>query len=123
MEIFVAQPDFGGVVDLERRGRIDAPALEPAEISKRIAFLVHGIEARGGDLVDGLPRVERETAVVIRTGLRGRLVDPLPIGFLQRAVDKSAAGGAAERDRTRSLQHFDALGIVEIAKILDVVAE
>src|SRR5262245_38884515 len=123
MEVFVAEPDLGGVVDFYRYGRIDAPALEPAEIPKRVAFLVHGIEARGGDLVDGLTRVDREAPVIIGSGLRGRLVYPLPVGLLQRAVEQTPAGRATEGDRTRSLQDLDALGIVEIAKVLHVVAE
>src|SRR5262249_8325157 len=109
--------------DLERPRRIDAPALEPAEISKRVAFLVHGIEARGGNLVDGLPRVEREAPVVIGSGLRGRLVYPLSVGLLQRAVEQAPARGASKRNRARSLQDLDALGIVEIAEVLHVVAE
>src|SRR5215472_6472497 len=70
-----------------------------------------------------LAGVEREALVVIGSGLRGRLVDPLPVGLLKRAVDEPAAGGAAEGDRARSLQHLDALRVVEIAKILDVIAE
>src|SRR5215467_7992889 len=123
MKIFVAEPDLGGVVDLERHRRIDAVALEPTELPERIAGLVHGIEARGDGLVDGLAGVEREAPVVIGSGLRGRLVDPLPVGLLERAVDEPAAGGAAEGDRARSLQDFDALRVVEIAKILHVVAE
>src|SRR6516165_2120326 len=123
MKILVAESDLGGVVDLHRRRRIDAIALERAELPERVAALVHGIEARGDGLVDGLAGVDREALVEIGSGLRGRLVYPLPVGLLERAVDEPAAGGAAEGDRARSLQHFDALRVVEIAKILDVVAE
>ena len=55
MEIFVAQSDLGAVVRPERHGRIDAPALEPAELPEGVAFLVHAVEAHGDVLVDGWP--------------------------------------------------------------------
>ena len=90
---------------------------------ERVASLVHRIETRGDSFVDGLAGIERDAPVVVGAGLRGRLVYPLPVGLLQRAVDEPAAGAAAEGDRARSLQHFDALRVVEIAKILDVIAE
>ena len=91
MEIFVAESDLGGVVDLHRHRRIDAVALERAELSKRLAALVHGIETRGDGLVDGLAGVDRKAPVEIGSGLRGRLVYPLPVGLLERAVDEPAA--------------------------------
>src|SRR5262249_46046024 len=115
--------DLGGVVDLDRRRRIDAIALEPSELPERVAAFVHDIETRGDGFVDGLAGVEREAPVVVGAGLRGRLVDPLPVRLLERAVDEPAAGGTAEGDRARPLQHLHALRVVEIAKILDVVAE
>ena len=47
----------------------------------------------------------------------------MPVGFLERAVDETAAGAATEGQRARPLQHLDALGVVEIAEDLHVVAE
>jgi len=47
--------------------------------------------------------------------LQRRLVDPLSIGFLQRAIDQAAADAAAEGQRARPLQDLDALSVVVIA--------
>ena len=52
-----------------------------------------------------------------------RVVDPGAVGFLERAVENAAAGAAAEGQRRRSLQHLDALRVVEIAEILHVIAK
>src|SRR5262249_6297748 len=123
VEILVAHPHLGEVVNLERGRRVDPPALEPAELPERVAFLVHRIEANGDVLADGLPRIQRVTPGVIRPGLRGRFVDPLAVGLLQGSVEDAAAGAAPEGDRTRSFQDFHALRVVEITKILDVIAE
>ena len=52
-----------------------------------------------------------------------RFIDPCAVGFLERAVEDTAAGAAAEGERARPFQHLDALRVVEIAEVLDVVAK
>jgi hypothetical protein len=64
VKIFVAQFDLGVVVGLQRHRRIDAVALDRAEIAKRIGAFVERVEANGDIFVDGLPGIEREAAIV-----------------------------------------------------------
>ena len=123
VEIFVAQPDLGVVVGLQRDGRIEAVALQMVEVAECVAALVEDVQARGDVFVDGLARIERDAAVAPGAGLSGCLISAYAVGFLERAVEKAAAGAAAEGQRARSFQHLDALGVVEIAEILNVVAE
>src|SRR5262249_52304266 len=100
-----------------------AIALQLAEIPERVASLVHHIEPGGPVLIHGLTGVERHAAVPIGTGLGGRLVDSREVGFLERAVDKTAARAAPKRQRAGPLQNLDALRVVEITEILNVVTE
>jgi hypothetical protein len=123
VEKFIAQPDLGEVVGLERYRRIDAVTLEPAELAERVAFLVHAIEAHGDVPVDGLAGVQGKASVEVRSGLRRCLVDPLAIGLLECAVEKAATRAATEGDRAGSFEDFDALRIVEVAKYLHVIAK
>jgi hypothetical protein len=51
------------------------------------------------------------------------LVDSRAVGFFKRAVEKSAARATAEGQGARSFQNLDALGVVEIAEILNVIAK
>ncbi len=123
MIIFEAELDRGVVVRLQRHGRIDAVALELVEVAKRVGTFVEGVETHGDVLVHGLPRVERDAAVAPGAGLGARLVARDAVGLLQRAVQHAAAGAAAEHQRARPFQNLDALGVVDVAIILDVVAE
>lgn len=120
---FVGQLDLGVVIRLQGHGRVEAIALELAEIAKGVAAFVESVQPDGDIVVDGLAGIEREPAVVVGAGLRGRFIDALAIGFLQGPVDEAAAGAAAEHQRTRALQHLDALRVIEIAEILHVVAK
>ena len=120
---FVAQLDLGIVGRLQRHRRIDAVALEMAVVAEGIAAFVDGVEAHRDVLVDRLTGIQRDAPVVPGAGLCRRLVDPGAVGFLERAVDQTAAGAAAEDQRARPLQHLDALRVVEVAEILDVVAK
>ena len=123
VKIFVRELDLGGVVRLQRHGRIDAVALDLAEIAERVGAFVEGVEAHRHVFVDRLSGIERETPVVPGAGLRARVIDPGAVGFLERAVEDAAAGATAEGQRARSLQDLDALRVVEIAEILHVIAK
>ena len=120
---FVAQLDLGVVGRLQRHRRIDAVAFEMAVVAERVAVLVEGVEAHRDVFVDRLAGIERDAPVAVGAGLHRRFIDAGAVGFLERAVDETAAGAAAEDQRARPLQDFDALGVVEIAEILHVVAK
>ncbi len=123
VEILVAQLDAGGVVRLQRHRRIDAIAFELAEVAEGVRSLVERIDPGRDMLVDGLAGIERDAPVAEGAGLRGRFIDAGAVGLLQRAVDETAAGGAAEGEGARPFQDFNVLGVVEITEVLDVVAE
>jgi len=98
VEIFVAQPDQGGVVGLQRYHRVDTVALELAEIAEGVAALVEGVEAHRDVVVDRLTGIEHEAGrspqVPVVTLASYRLT---AVGFLERAVKEAATGAAAER--------------------------
>jgi len=73
--------------------------------------------------VHRLPGVQRDALVAPGSDLPGRFVDARSVSFLQRAVDQATAGSTPEGQRARSFQDFDALRVVEIAEILDVIAK
>ena len=123
VEIFVREFDLGVVVGLQRHRRVDAVALDPAEVAERVGSLVEGVDAHGDVFIDRLAGIEREPPIVPGAGLHRSIVDPGTVGFLQRTVEKAAARATAEGQRARPLQNLDALGVVEIAEILNVVAK
>jgi hypothetical protein len=74
-------------------------------------------------LVHRLAGIQRHALVVPGADLPRRFIYPCAVSFLERTVDETAAGASAKGQRTRSFQEFHALGVVEVAEILDVVAE
>jgi hypothetical protein len=123
VEVFVTQPDFRACSGFPRDGGIDTITLQMAEITKRVALLVKCIESRRHIFVDRLIDIDRSSPIIIRAGLQHYLLQGTPIGLFQRAVHEAAAGPAAECQRGGPFYYFDALCVVEITKILDVVAE
>ena len=85
-------------------------------MAERVAVLIKSIQTYRDVLVDGLAGVEGDAPVAVGSGLHGGFVDPGAVGFLQRPVDQTAAGAAAEGQRARSFQDFNALGVVEVAE-------
>src|SRR5205823_4513458 len=55
--------------------------------------------------------------------LQGDVPNRRAVGFLEHAVDDAAAATAPENHRVRAFEHLDALDVVEVAEILDVVAD
>ena len=120
---FVAQLDLGIVGRLQRHRRVDAVALEVAVLPEGVAVLVHRVEAHRDVLVDRLACIHRHALGVPRADRGGGLVDARTVGFLERAIDEAATCAAAEDQRARALEDLDALGVVEVAVVLHVVAE
>src|SRR5947209_7883367 len=96
MEKFVAEPDLGAVVGLPSHGRIKTVALEPAEISKCVAFFVHAVQPYRDILVDRLVDIHGGAPVEIGARLQNHLPQDRPIRLFECAVDETAAGTATE---------------------------
>src|SRR5580704_7343687 len=96
MEIFIAQPDFGGIVDIHCYSWVDAIALEPAVLPESIALLVHRVKTYSDILINRLAGIEREAPVQKGPGLGRRLVYSLAIGLLQRPVHEATTNAPAE---------------------------
>ena len=119
----IAQLDRGIIGRLERDRGIEAIAFEVAILAERIAVFIKRIQTHGDVFIDRLTCVERDALVAVGSGLHHGLVDPRTVGFLQCPVDQPAAGAAAEDQRARPFEDFEALRVVEIPEILDVVTE
>src|SRR5262249_24051853 len=118
-----AEPDLGIVVRKKRDRRIDAVPPEFVVVAEQAALFVHDVQAYGDVIIDSLARIQGEAPIAERAGLERRIVDPGAVRFLERSVEKAAADPAAEGQGTRASQDFDALGVVEIPEILNVIAK
>src|SRR5262249_61198140 len=92
-------------------------------VATRVVRLVHEVYAGRGVGVDRLADVESDAPVLVRAGLKRSLVDGLAVGVLEGAVEDAAAGAAAEGQHGRASDDLDALGVIQVAEVLDVVAE
>ena len=105
-----------------RGGRIDSVALEIDVAAEAVAVFVEAVQPQADALASGWSRSAVRRRRPSRRPKRCRSRDVLKRRLLEHAVDDSAAAAAAEDHRVGSFQHLDAVDIVEIAEILDVVA-
>jgi hypothetical protein len=63
VKIFVAQLDAGGVVGLQRNGRVDAVALDLPEITERVGAFIECVEPHGDVFIDRLPGIDGEAPI------------------------------------------------------------
>ena len=122
VEIFVAEVDPRVVPADDRRGRIDAVAIEVdmvAEAVRRPRYIA--LTRTPAVALSGWSKspVRRTPPHCPPSGQRAVGVRRRP---LQHPVDDPAAAAAPEDHRVGAFQHLDPVDIVEIAEILDVVA-
>ena len=123
VEVFIAERDPGAVVRSKRDLRIDAVALDVHEFAIAVGVLVDRIEAAGQIRAQGAAEVDGRAPVEERAALQREFLDRPAVGFLEHAVDDAAAAAAPENHRIRALEHFDALDVVEVTEVLDIVAD
>ncbi len=121
MEVFVAQFDLG-ILAPDRNGRIDAVALEIDVIPEAAGLLIHRVDTACDIGIDRSAGIDRNPLVVVRSALDSHFADRPAIRFLGNAIDNATAAAAAEDQRIRALEHFNALNVVEVTIVLDVVA-
>ena len=123
VEVLEAGRDAGGGAEQKRPGRIQAVPLDVHVAPEAVRVLVHAVEAEGHLLGHTLADVHGAAAGAVRAALHGQLAGRRPFGLLGDAVDHPAAGAAAEDEGVGALQRLDPLHVVEVAEVLDVVAD
>ena len=123
LEVLVAQRHQRLRARAPAQGRVDARALEPDAVAVALGVLVQAVETQRQLVVDRLVDVRRQAAVAVRAQRDRGAVRRRPLGLLAHAVDQPAGGATAEDHRVRALEHFHALDVVEVAVVLDVVAD
>ena len=121
--MFVAELDRRGIVGRECRGRIDRPTIEAHEIAVALGVLVHCIEPERPVLIHGLADICRDASARIGIATHHYLANCDAVGFLEHAIDDATTAAATEDHRVRPLENLQALQIIEIAKVLNVVAD
>src|SRR5215217_9745532 len=86
-------------------------------------MLVHGIEAKRGDIVDRAPYVNGNPLLAERPVLGYDFVDRRPASLLGYPIDDAAATATPENHSIGALQYVHSFNIVKIAEVLNVVAQ
>ena len=120
-EMFVAEDDAGVGAGADREGRVDAGALDADAVAEALRILDHCIDAEGHAGIDRLAHVHGCAPVVPRAQRQRTAADRVPLRLLADTVDDAAGAATAEDHRVRAEDRFDAVDIVEVAEILDVV--
>ncbi len=123
VEVLVTGPQRRVRPNPDGHGRIDPVALDPYPIAVGIGVLVNPRGPDGHRLVQAPAHIGRQPPVVPRAVLQRHLGRRSPGGLTCDAVDDPADTSASEDHRVRSLQSFDAIHVVDIPEVLNVVAD
>src|SRR4029078_12694590 len=83
---------------------------------------VDRVDAPGQSRSDGVAKINGDALIVEHAALNREFMDRAEVRLLEHAIDHAAATAAAEDHRIRTFQNFDTVDVVEIAIILNVVA-
>ena len=120
--MLVAQPDARVVGGLQRHRRIDAVSLQIEIVPEAARVLVHAVDAHRRPGTDRLVDVRSCTLGVERAEGHGAFAKAVPVCLLSNAVDDAAAAAASEDHGVRPFENLDAVDVVEVAEVLDVIA-
>jgi hypothetical protein len=102
--------------------RIDAPAPEPHAVAVALGVLDQRIEPHRHGLAERLVEVDGRAAIAVRAQRQRAPVQRRPLRLLRGTVDQPAGRATAEDHRVGSLEHLDAVDVVKVAVVLDVIA-
>ena len=86
-------------------------------------MLVEARRTHGHGLVQASADVGGEPLVVPRTKLQRRFTRLSPVGLAGHSIDDATHAATSEDHRVRTLECLDAIDVVDVSKVLDVVAD
>ena len=102
---------------------LNAVPLQVEAVAVGIGVLIEAGRANGHDVVEVPADVSGEALVVPRAELQGGFARLPPIRLPRDAVDDAAHAAAAEDHGVGALERFHAVDVVDVAEVLDVVAD
>ena len=115
--------DGGARPQRQPRGGRDPATSDRHRLTERAALLCHGVEAPREALPRRPAEVARQARLPEPVAREVERADPTAIGGLHHAIDRAAPGTTPEGERCRALDDVDPLDGVEVAEILEVVAD
>src|SRR4249919_1909656 len=122
VEIFVAEVDPGPLTRLDSDRRIHTVAFQVNMVPEAVAILIKAIDPDARYLTQRLVDVGCQPEAAFAVARQRETLEIRLGAALGDPVDDAAAAAAAEDHCVGALQDLDAVDIVEIAEILDVVA-
>src|SRR6267142_2830305 len=115
-------PDLRPAARRERdRGR-DAVSLKRDAVPETLRVLEYAVQPKRHGARQRLIDVRGQAPVTVRAGLERHVTGPHEPGLLRHAVDHASAAAATEHHPVGPLERLDALDVVKVAIVLDVIA-
>jgi hypothetical protein len=123
VEVLVAEPHDGVGRQGERRRRVHAERRSSAPWRESAERSYTPLSRTAARAPSPCPIVERGAAMVERAAVERQRPRRCPLGRLRHAVDHAPPPPPRpERHRVRALERLDAVGVVQVAQVLRVVA-
>ena len=123
VEIFVAKVDPGVRRDQKADGRVETVALQLDMAAEAFAVFIDGVQPTTHPFAQGLVDVRAQAVTALAVDRSDRLVVRSQAGALGDAIDDPAAAAASEDHGIGAAQDLDAVHVVEITEILNVVTQ
>src|SRR6185369_843550 len=121
VEIFVRELYCGFWTNNQCRSWINAITLEVYVVSETTGVFVKTVNPEGDFVAEWLIEIPREALVSERAALKRDFAQGSEPGLFRYAINDSTAAAATKQHRVWSFQSFDALDVVEVAIVLNVV--
>ena len=115
--------DGGARADRHPGHRCDATAADRHRLPEGGALFVDGVEAPREALPHRPAEIAREARLAEPIARDVERTDATAVGGLHHAIDRAPPGAAPEGEGRGALDDIDALHVVEVAKVLEIVAE
>ena len=122
VEVFETGAERGARGELDGEGGVGGVSEEREAVAVAGGILVEGVDPHGEAVGDRLADVEGGPVLLPGADGEGELADRGGVGLLGDTVDEAARTAAAEDHGVGALDGLDAVHVVEVAEVLDVVA-
>src|SRR5262245_63186619 len=92
-------------------------------VAEAVAIFIHAVDPQADTFGQGLVDISGEAKAAVAVACPNDFAVLVQARLLGDPVDDAAAAATAEDHGVRALQHLDPLNIVEVAEILDVIAQ